>query len=108
MHIAVVYNRQRGNVINLFGLPNRERIGLQTIRRLVTALRKGGHRVTAVEGDKGLVERLEEFMPRVVKGERPAFVFNVSHGIQGQASAAPRDRLDRRDVSQRRRRSPSR
>ena len=31
--IAIVYNRDSRNVINLFGLPNRERIGLKTIRR---------------------------------------------------------------------------
>ena len=34
---------------------------------------------------KDLVERLEKFMPRVVKGERPGLVFNVSYGVQGQA-----------------------
>ena len=85
MKIAVVYNRGTGNVINLFGLPNREQIGLQTIGRLVSALKAGGHQVVAIEGDKDLVDRLEEFMPRVVKGERPCLVFNVSCGVQGQA-----------------------
>jgi D-alanine-D-alanine ligase len=85
MKIAVVYNRERANVINLFGLPNKEIIGLKTIKRLTTALKQGGHQVVALEGDKDLVEHLEEFMPRVVKGERPGLVFNVSYGIQGQA-----------------------
>jgi D-alanine-D-alanine ligase len=83
--IAVVYNRDSQSVINLFGLPNREKIGLQTIRRLTDALRKGGHQVIALEGDKDLVDRLEDFMPRVLHGERPGMVFNVSYGIQGQA-----------------------
>jgi D-alanine-D-alanine ligase len=41
--------------------------------------------VVAIEGDKDLVDRLEEFMPRVVKGERPCLVFNVSYGVQGEA-----------------------
>jgi len=41
--------------------------------------------VIAFEGDKDLVDRLEHFMPRVVKGERPGMVFNLSYGIQGQA-----------------------
>jgi D-alanine-D-alanine ligase len=85
MKIAVVYNRDSQSVINLFGLPNREKIGLKTIKRLTDALRKGGHQVIAIEGDKDLVDRLEEFMPRVLKGERPGMVFNVSYGIQGQA-----------------------
>jgi D-alanine-D-alanine ligase len=85
LRIAVVYNRESKSVINLFGIPNREKIGMQTIQRLTGALKEGGHQVIALEGDKNLVDRLEEFMPRVVKGERPGMVFNVSYGIQGQA-----------------------
>ncbi|RMF80547.1 MAG: ATP-grasp domain-containing protein [Planctomycetota bacterium] len=85
MKIAVVYNRESRNVINLFGAPNQEKIGLKTVRRVVDALKKGGHQVIAFEGDKDLVEKLENFMPRVVKGERPGMVFNISYGIQGQA-----------------------
>ncbi|HXV64149.1 MAG TPA: D-alanine--D-alanine ligase [Vicinamibacteria bacterium] len=85
MKIAIVYNRNSKSVINLFGMPNREKIGMQTIKRLADALKGGGHQVVALEGDKDIIERLEEFMPRVVKGERPGLVFNVSYGIQGQA-----------------------
>jgi len=85
MKVAVVYNRESANVINLFGLPNREKIGRKTINRLVNALKASGHQVIALEGDKDLIDRLEEFMPRVVQGERPGLVFNVSYGIQGQA-----------------------
>jgi D-alanine-D-alanine ligase len=85
MKIAVVYNRESQEVINLFGIPNRERIGLRTIEAIVSALKAGGHRVASFEGDRNLIDRLEEFMPRVVKGERPGMVFNVSYGIQGQA-----------------------
>ena len=85
MKIAVVYNRDSQSVINLFGSLNREKIGLKTIDRLVKALRGGGHEVIALEGDKDLVDHLEEFMPRVVQGERPGMVFNVSYGLQGQA-----------------------
>ena len=85
MRVAVVYNRDSQNVINLFGMPNQEKIGLATIRRLTEALRRGGHRVTALEADKELISKLESFMPRVVAGERPGMVFNVSYGLQGQA-----------------------
>ncbi len=85
MRIAVVYNRDSKNVINLFGMPNREKIGMKTIERLVKGLKDGGHQVIALEGDKDLLDKLEEFMPRVVHGERPGMVFNVSYGIQGQA-----------------------
>jgi D-alanine-D-alanine ligase len=83
--VAVVYNRESKNVVNLFGVPNQEKIGKKTIRRIVEALKRGGHQVIALEGDKDLVDRLETFMPRVMKGERPGMVFNISYGIQGQA-----------------------
>ena len=85
MKIAVVYNRESQKVINLFGMPNREKYGLKAIKRIVTSLKKGGHQVMALEGDKDLIDNLEEFMPRVLKGERPGLVFNLSYGIQGQA-----------------------
>ena len=85
MRIAVVYNRDSRNVINLFGMPNQEKIGLKTIKRLTDALRAGGHQVAAIEADKELISKLESFMPRVVAGERPGMVFNVSYGLQGQA-----------------------
>ncbi len=85
MKVAVVYNRESKKVINLFGLPNREKYGLKSIKRIVDGLKKGGRQVIALEGDKDLVDHLEEFMPRVVKGERPGMVFNLSYGIQGQA-----------------------
>ena len=85
MKIAVVYNRESQRVINLFGIPNREHYGLKSIKRITDALKANGHSVMAVEGDKDLIDRLEEFMPRVLKGERPGMVFNLSYGIQGQA-----------------------
>ncbi|MHC5012744.1 MAG: D-alanine--D-alanine ligase family protein, partial [Planctomycetota bacterium] len=85
MKVAVVFNRESKNVINLFGRPNQEKIGLETIRRIVEALKARKHQVTTIEGDMHLVERLGEYMPRVVKGERPGMVFNLSYGIQGQA-----------------------
>jgi D-alanine-D-alanine ligase len=86
--VAIVYNRDLRNVINLFGIPNREIIGKKTIERIANALRAGRHQVKAFEGDKDLVDHLEEFMPRVIKGELPGLVFNVSYGIQGQARYA--------------------
>ncbi len=85
MKIAIVYNRESKRVINLFGVPNREKYGLKSIARITNALKEGGHQVIALEGDKDLLDRLEEFMPRVMKGERPGMVFNLSYGIQGQA-----------------------
>ena len=88
MKVTVVYNIDSKNVINLFGMPNQETIGLKTIKRIVDALKGGGHQVIALEADKNLVDRLEDFMPKVVHGERPGLVFNVSYGLQGQARYA--------------------
>ncbi len=85
MKIAVVYNRVSKRVINLFGLPNREKYGLAAINRIVNGLKKGGHQVKTFEGDKDLIAHLEDYMPQVVKGERPGMVFNLSYGVQGQA-----------------------
>ncbi len=85
MKVAIVYNRESERVINLFGMPNREKYGKESIKRISDSLKKGGHQVKAFEGDKDLIDNLEEFMPRVVKGERPGMVFNISYGIQGKA-----------------------
>ena len=85
MKIAVIYNRESKSVINLFGVPNRERYGKKNIKRITDSLKKGGHQVIALEGDKDLIGRLEEFMPRALKGVQPGMAFNLSYGIQGQA-----------------------
>lgn len=85
MKVAVIYNRESKKVINLFGQLNREKYGLKAIHRIVNALKKGGHQVQAFEGDKDLIDRMEEFMPRTLVGERPGMAFNLSYGIQGQA-----------------------
>jgi len=88
MKIAVVYNRDSNNVINLFGFPNKEKYGKENIKRITDALKTGGHKVIAIEGDKNLIPKLEEFMPQVLRGERPGIVFNLSYGVQGHARYA--------------------
>jgi D-alanine-D-alanine ligase len=85
MKIAVVYNRQSKKVINIFGTPNREKYGKKSIARIERCLKEGGHQVATFEGDKDLIANLEQFMPRVIAGERPGMVFNLAYGIQGQA-----------------------
>jgi D-alanine-D-alanine ligase len=85
MKIAVIYNRDSKSVINLFGLPNKERYGIKAIRRIADSLKEYGHQAKTFEGDKDLIKNLEHFMPRVLKGERPGMAFNLSYGIQGQA-----------------------
>jgi len=85
MKIAIIYNRDSQAVINLFGTPNREVYGLQTINLIKEALLLKGHQVRDFEGDKNIVYALEDFMPAVVSGERPGLVLNLSYGIQGRA-----------------------
>ena len=84
MKIAVVYNRESQAVINLFGIPNKEKYGMDTINKVKDALIRHGHQVRLFEGDKNIVSNLEKFMPRVITGERPGLVFNLSYGIQGK------------------------
>ena len=71
-------------MIYLLDLTNKEKIGQSTIKRITNALKVGGHQTRTIEGDNDLISRHEEFMPRVLKGEQPSLVFNLSYGIQGQ------------------------
>lgn len=84
MKIAIVYNRESQAVINLFGTPNQEKYGLETIKRIKDGLQTLGHQVQTFEGDKNIIQKLEEYMPSVISGERPGLVFNLSYGIQGK------------------------
>ena len=84
MKIAIVYNRESQAVINLFGIPNKEKYGMDTINLVKSALIKKGHIVKTFEGDKNIIHNLETFMPKVISGERPGLVFNLSYGIQGK------------------------
>lgn len=85
MKVALIYNRFSNEVINLLGVSNRERLVDKTLKAVTKALRDGGHQLTLLEADKTLVPRLEDFMPRALKGERPGIAFNMAYGIQGQA-----------------------
>ncbi|MEW6622101.1 MAG: M20/M25/M40 family metallo-hydrolase [Bacillota bacterium] len=85
MKIAIVYNRDSQAVINLFGVPNREKYGLRAINKIRDAIKSGGYQVQTFEGDKNIIRKLEEFMPSVISGERPGLVFNLSYGIQGRS-----------------------
>jgi D-alanine-D-alanine ligase len=83
MRVAVIHNRDRAGVINVFGPQNRERYNPKTVERVASALEKGGHTVRVIDGNMHVVEQLRDFMPRVIDGERPGMVFNMAYGIQG-------------------------
>lgn len=87
MKVAVIYNKQEikdSDVINVFGMPTKERYKPQTIEMVASALETGGHNVRLIEGNMHVIDELQNFMPRVVRGERPGMVFNMAYGIQGQ------------------------
>jgi D-alanine-D-alanine ligase len=85
MKVAVIYNQESMKVINLIGALNPEKYRVEAIQRITKALKASGHQVKTLEGDKHLIENLEEFMPAVVKGERPGMALNLAYGIQGHA-----------------------
>ncbi|MBF0449892.1 MAG: M20/M25/M40 family metallo-hydrolase [Candidatus Magnetomorum sp.] len=88
MKIAVIYNHMEikdSDVINIFGMPNKERYNPKTVEKVATALEKGGHNVRVLKGNMHIIESLQQFMPKVVRGERPGMVFNMAYGIQGQS-----------------------
>ncbi len=88
MKVAVIYNKEviaDSDVINIFGMPTMERYSPLMVERVTAALEEGGHNVRTVEGNMQIIESLQGFMPRVVRGERPGMVFNMAYGIQGQS-----------------------
>ena len=78
-----MHNRDSSGVINVFGPQNRERYNTSTVKRVARALESGGHTVRIIDGNMRVVERLLDFMPQVIAGERPGKVFNMAFGIQG-------------------------
>lgn len=83
MKVAVLYNKNQSEVINVFGAQNREIYNPKTVEKVASALEKGGHNVRVIDGDVHIIEKLNEFMPKVVHGEQPGMVFNMAYGIQG-------------------------
>jgi D-alanine-D-alanine ligase len=87
MKIAVIYNRSEirdSDVINVFGMQTKERYSTQIVEMVASSLEKGGHNVRIIEGNMHVIDELQTFMPRVVRGEHPGLVFNMAYGIQGQ------------------------
>nr|MBC8181740.1 D-alanine--D-alanine ligase [candidate division KSB1 bacterium] len=88
MKVAVIFNKEEikeSDVIYRFGMPTKERYKPKTIEMVASALEAGGHNVRIFEGNKQVITDLENFMPRVVAGERQGMIFNMTYGIQGQS-----------------------
>jgi D-alanine-D-alanine ligase len=85
MKVAIIYNKDIQGVINTFGMQNKEFYKEQTVKKVAQSLEKAGHNVTVMDGNKQIIERLENFMPRVMEGEQMGMVFNMAYGIQGES-----------------------
>lgn len=85
MKVALIYNKDIQGVINTFGMQNKEFYNEKTVKKVVESLEKVGHNVAVLDGNKQIIERLENFMPRVNDGEQMGMVFNMAYGIQGES-----------------------
>jgi D-alanine-D-alanine ligase len=85
MKVAIIYNKDIQGVINTFGMQSKEFYNEKTVKIVAQSLEKGGHNVTILDGNKKIIERLENFMPRVMDGEQMGMVFNMAYGIQGES-----------------------
>jgi D-alanine-D-alanine ligase len=84
MKVAVVYNPDAKGIINVFGIQNREWYPQETIERVVGALKKGGHEVELIPGDRSLLDKLRKFLPKLSKKRANGIVLNMALGIQGK------------------------
>ncbi len=85
MKVAIIYNEDFSKVINQFGMQNKEKYNPKVVREVASALEKGGHNVNIIDGNMHMIEKLQEFMPKVVEGEKMGLVFNMAYGIQGES-----------------------
>ncbi|NQU80145.1 MAG: ATP-grasp domain-containing protein [Bacteroidetes bacterium] len=85
MKVAIIHNKDIQGVINTFGMQNKEFYNEETVKKVAQSLEKAGHNVTVLDGNKQIIERLENFMPRVMEGEQMGMVFNMAYGIQGES-----------------------
>jgi D-alanine-D-alanine ligase len=84
MKVAVVYNPDAKGIVNVFGIQNREWYPKETIDRVVEALKRGGHEVDLVPGDRHLLSRLNKFLPKLSRRRANGIVLNMALGIQGK------------------------
>jgi D-alanine-D-alanine ligase len=85
MKVAIIYNKDISGVINTMGMQNKEFYNEKTVLKVAKCLEKAGHNVAVLDGNKQIIERLENFMPRVKEGEQMGMIFNMAYGIQGES-----------------------
>ncbi len=85
MKVAIIYNKDLSGVINTFGMQNKEFYNETTVKKVSASLEKAGHNVAIMDGNMFIIDRLKNFMPRVIEGEQMGMVFNMAYGIQGES-----------------------
>lgn len=85
MKIAIIYNKDFSNVINQFGMQNKEIYNEKTVNLVAKALESHAHNVEIIDGNMNVIESLQGFMPKVLEGEKMGMVFNMAYGIQGES-----------------------
>ncbi|MEO8443878.1 MAG: 7TM domain-containing protein [Gammaproteobacteria bacterium] len=89
LRVAIVHNKTRTGFINRLGASSRGGYKNRNLRRIATVLRASGHTIKLFEGDMTLLARLEKFIPQhPMSGQPGGIVFNLAHGIQGEAAVA--------------------
>ena len=59
MKVAIIYNKDIQGVINTFGMQNKEFYNEKTVKKVTQSLEKAGHNVSVLDGNKQIIERLE-------------------------------------------------
>ncbi len=85
MKVALIYNKDISGVINQFGMQNKEFYSEETVNRVAACIEKAGHNIAIFDGNMYIIDRLQNFMPRVMEGEKMGMVFNMAYGIQGES-----------------------
>ena len=67
------------------GMQNREFYSEKNVKRVASCLENGGHNVRILDGNMYIIDRLKNFMPRIIEGEKIGMVFNMAYGIQGES-----------------------
>lgn len=89
LRVAVIRNHRKSGVIGRMGAVNRGGYHRRSVRQIVAALRERGHTVKVFEGDIRMLSGLREFIPpHPTSGQPGGVVFNLAHGLQGEAAAA--------------------
>ncbi len=85
MKVAIIYNKDRENVINVFGMQNMETYNPKTVLDVAKSLEQGGHNVEIIDGNMNVIDNIKSFLPKVKDGDKFGLVFNMAYGIQGES-----------------------